>query len=164
MRKIRHPLYPVSQQQALLPDGSLDPERATDCGEACLSSVLVSFGLPDLSPGCVRQSLGREAEAGYTTALDLAAWLGTLGFVTSTEDGDGATLQAHVQAAYASGGCAIALGQWFTAGFNHWNVTGVARVSGVWVMEPELGRELYHDWAAWHALQPAGLVVVHAQP
>lgn len=163
MRKIRHPLYPVSQQTALLPDGSLDPEHATDCGEACLASVLLSFGRPYFSPGCIRQSLGRDAAAGYTTAIELAVWLEMLGFNAVTEEGNGATLQASVQAAFESGGCTIALGQWLGGGFMHWNVTGVARVSGVWVMEPELGRDIFHNWASWHALQPAGLVVVHDQ-
>ena len=69
----------ISQTQARLPDGSPDPAGPTDCGEACVASVMAHHTGLTFAPGAIRQALGLPPTDGSTTPVDLARVLGAFG-------------------------------------------------------------------------------------
>lgn len=152
----------VGQNRASLPDGAVDPEHSTDCGEACCSAVMAYFGYGFLPPGCVRAWLGRPGGSGETTGPDLASLLSRLRLKTSVEYVEETALQAVLEAVFQSGGLGILLGAWVAPSLQHWNVTHMTVPEGVWCMDPWWPARLLRKWADLESLYGGELVVCHA--
>lgn len=136
-------VYPVpsrvSQNGAILPDGTLDPEHATDCGEACCSSVLSSLLSLSLSPGCVRQSIGPGAVLGYTTRQELALWLVKLLPRSRVRVYDPLDLWQECHHLRRTGRYLLLLGHWLSPSTLHWRVAYEGDANFVWMMDPWVG-------------------------
>lgn len=109
----------VSQLHALGPDGVPDEAAASDCGEACVASVLTVHTSYLLAPGCVRQALGKPRVSGLTTAGDLSGVLRGFGVDSWIR-----TEPAHVWDDMARlrhfGRYVLVLGHWLQPSLLHW--------------------------------------------
>lgn len=151
----------VGQLVALLPDGSPDPAAATDCGEACVSSVLRAIRGLDLSPGCIRQSMGKAQSDGRTTGEDLRSFLQLTGIRSRVQSASGA-YKAGVTRPLHRGRYVILLGYWDGPGFLHWVVGYGAHPHGLWVMDPWPGRHTFIPWS--DVTQLGEGTIVHVRP
>jgi hypothetical protein len=69
----------INQLGAVLPDGSIDPDATTDCGEANMSAIWsVKSGLY-FSPGCIRIAIGTGSQSGVTNGVELQDFLIQMG-------------------------------------------------------------------------------------
>lgn len=137
---------PVAQRLARLPDGALDPDADSDCGEACVASVLSAATGFLLSPGCVRDALALRSGTGVTTARQLTTFLSAMGVATTAVDVslDGGLRILHRLRHY--GRYAIVLGDWVAEGVGHWVLAYEKTPVGFWVMDPWSGAHvLYTD-------------------
>jgi ABC-type bacteriocin/lantibiotic exporter with double-glycine peptidase domain len=161
--RLRHPLPVVSQQQALLPDGNRDPANQTDCGEACLTVILEAAGRGNLSPGCIRQWLGKPQTSGVTSGDELALILRRCRVPAHVAELSDTTAEDEIRARAETGGAAIILGAWVDPRFDHWVVTGRLSDLGVWVSDPWAGiiREL--SWDTFLAQYFGVMVAVHGR-
>ena len=130
----------IGQNIALLPDGRLDPDHASDCGEACVSAVLLGLGygrVAGFSPGEVRRLIrsGWRDASGRTTADDLVSGLWRVAQVPA-HTRDSTILQLHVELghAYAKRIPCIVLGDW--DGQPHWVAVVAVNREGITVMDP----------------------------
>lgn len=136
----------VKQRDALNPDGSVDTAATTDCGEACLSSILEVATSFHVSPGCIRESLGLPMYDGRTTAVELVSFLNAMG-VESWRVREASPGAWDLLAALRhSGRFVVVLGRWETFDALHWVVAYQRTSQTVWYMDPwsgthaELGR------------------------
>lgn len=158
--KLHLPLPLVGQNAPSLPDGSPDPAHLTDCGEACCSIVLRAFKSLSLSPGCIRDAMGKPPASGLTTAPDLIAFLSHFPLAARP-----VTLTANAARHYlltepTNESCAIALGTWVSADFQHWVVCGQRGAAGVWQSDPWPPAHVLKTWAEFDAAFGGQLVVV----
>lgn len=141
----RRPRRPVAVSQLLymLPDGSPDPDSPTDCGETCITSVLMTARGLKIAPGCLRQSLGAGRVDGRTTAADLATLLEGLALRPFVEtDGDRILASKRM----ASSHWLITLGYFDGPNELHWVVTYDFGRARVWFMDPWVGRVRSRLW------------------
>lgn len=160
---LHHPLPLVGQNLALLPDGSVDPAHATDCGEACCSIVLSAFGIIDMSPGCVRQSMGKRADLGYTTAQDLAYFLSRFRLPASPVRVGSEAGQQELLDVKGGDYLAICLGTWISPSAEHWMVSGRASTQGVWFSDPWSAQHVLRSWDTFRAQFSGQMVVIHGR-
>lgn len=138
----------VGQNVALLPDGSVDPAAATDCGESCVSSVILTYTGLNLSPGCIRQSLAKPAVDGRTNGLDLSRVLRGLGWRARYHSlNPDRSLRSALRYQILRGRYVIMLGSWDSPSVLHWVLAYGFHDHGVWVMDPWPGalREISND-------------------
>lgn len=152
----------VGQNRATLPDGAVDPEHSTDCGEACLSAVMGFYKGRFLSPGCFRQLILGGVATGETTGPDLADGGRLVGLTAQAETIDAANLRPRLQAAYGVGSLAVILGRFITPDTDHWNVAHVPTDEGVWCMDPWYPARLLRNWASLDTDFAGELVVFRA--
>lgn len=138
------PLTPppiVGQNIAVDPDGTIDPDAATDCGESCVSSVLqvaTSYSIP---PGCIREAMHGPRGLGLTSADDLTRFLQQMAVssyrsaLSADEYWDALSRLRHY------GQYRVILGNWVSDELLHWVVAYERSSTGVWVMDP---------WTATH--------------
>lgn len=126
----------VAQRSALLPDGQLDPANTTDCGEACVASVVEASSGFRLSPGCIRQALGEPSENGRTVAAELSRFLLGLGIPSWVYTENGRDSWDHMAKLRHFGFYRIVLGYWLTFPSLHWVVAYERTSKVVRVMDP----------------------------
>lgn len=136
----RRPVLPVppvvSQLQALLPDGKVDPAAYTDCGWACLGAALQGMRGVSISPGCFREAAGLPDDNGVSTGhnIEWMAWgvglhsQATI-FGRDQEWQELGTLRRHGQ-------YALILGGWLSPSVGHWVLAYERGGAGLSVMEP----------------------------
>lgn len=163
MHPAHHPIPLVGQNRALLPDASLDPAHASDCGETCASAVLLAFGGPWISPGCVRQAFGKPMSAGYSTAQDIAGFLEHFRLDVAIEEAAVDNCVDAIKHASATRGLTIELGYWLGPSVAHWRVTGKVYDGGVYVMDPWYPAHLRQTWDEFAGATERVLVTVHAR-
>lgn len=130
----------VPQRQALLPDGTIDPAAETDCGEACLASVLEAASGFALSPGCIRQALGIGEVNGRTVANQVAAFLIGMGVEAFQRHDDAALAWNNLGELRHHGKYQVLLGYWLEFPALHWVLAYERTSNAVRVMDP------------WHAV------------
>lgn len=126
----------VSQLQARLPDGAIDPAAYTDCGWACLSAALRGMRGMAISPGCFREAAGLPEDNGVSTAANVAWAAWGVGLHS------GASIFGSVQQWQAladlrrHGQYALILGGFLSPNFGHWVLAYERGPAGLSVMEP----------------------------
>jgi hypothetical protein len=163
MKRAHYPLPVVGQRRPTLPDGGLDPQADTDCGEACCSIALLAFGFPFFSPGCIREVIGGPNRAGWTTADDLADFLECFRVDTAVEQWTPDELPAELRRVASTGGVAIVLGTWIFPDLEHWMVSGRAGDAGVWFSDPWAPGRREESWVGVAANYGGTAVVVHGR-
>lgn len=144
------PIPPIrGQRTVLLPDGNIDPDAITDCGESVLSSVIDALRGMNLSPGCIRQSLGLPFGTGATTTEDLHRFLGWIATHVKTTSLSGDAFAAELRRLRHHGRYCIALGQWVQSGTGHWYLFYEAAGLRYLAMDP---------WTATYRNVPANVV------
>lgn len=146
------PIPLIGQNSTVLPDGSPDPDHATDCGEACVSAVALAFGYGStigFSPGEVRRLIrsGWRDTSGLTTAQDLCVALWRIAQIPAHER-DSNILQLHVESgnAFTKRVPLIVLGSW--DGSPHWVVCCAVNKEGWLVMDPWVPTYRRISWQA----------------
>lgn len=112
----------VEQNTALLPDGSIDPAHATDCGEACLSSIMEVHTTLHMPPGCIRQMLGKSEIDGRTTAPELANFLRCFDIGANVLALDDSAAWDSLGYLRHHGHYAAVLGYWISPDALHWEL------------------------------------------
>lgn len=130
----------INQRTAVLPDGSTDPAATTDCGEACLSAAVGVFSGIVLSPGCIRQALGRPQYDGRTTGPELVEALDAFGLRSRFFEPDAVGAWALCHELRKTGNLAIVLGRWEVFDALHWVLAYEGHQEFVWAMDPWNGR------------------------
>lgn len=126
----------LGQNIVLLPDGSLDPEAVNDCGETCVSSVVLAMRGMSVSPGCWREALGGVNRSGITSADDIRRLLGVVRMKTQTEVASAWTEWERLHHLRHYGAYAMLLGAWLSQTELHW-LLAYEYVNGVvWAMDP----------------------------
>lgn len=131
----------VAQRSALLPDGQVDPANTTDCGEACVASVLEVASGYRISPGCVRQALGEPRDNGRTVASELSRLLTGLGVPSWIYAEGAADSWEHCAKLRHYGFYRIVLGYWLTFPALHWVLAYERTSRSLRVMDPWGGEE-----------------------
>jgi len=153
---------PVSDQTSeLLPDLQLDPYWATDCGETCISDLLMAYGFPRIPAGVIRTQLGSQAAGGYTTAEALCAALKLYGVPADPYRLDGTQLMAWLQDMFTKKEGGIVLGRWISPSLLHWRVPIRADRQGVLWNETWGGIQLSTSWSDVLPRYEGTLVRVH---
>lgn len=129
----------VGQNVTLLPDGTVDPDHATDCGESCVAAVLLAHSGFEITPGCVRQAIAPGSTTGLTTGGMLARFLNGVGVRAIREYVYTADIWEHLADLRHHGKYVILLGNWLDPLLLHWVVAYQRTSTGVWVMEPWTG-------------------------
>ena len=146
------PIPPVvGQNVAKLPDGSLDPAHATDCGEACLSSALRACWGMNLTPGCIRQSLGLGEGDGSSSAEMLRTWWELTGRKADTTSFGPSVLWSGLAKLRHYGRYAMLLGNWVDPSVLHWVLAYERGTAAVSVMGPWGGG--YYNYSFSHLEQ-----------
>jgi hypothetical protein len=126
----------INQLGAVLPDGSVDPDAATDCGEANMSSIwLLKSGLY-FSPGCIRVAIGPSSGSGVTNGVELQDFLIQMGMRAKYRQGQ-STGQAwnELYNLRHSGRNAVILGTW-SGPEGHWVCAYEHHPKMIWAMNP----------------------------
>lgn len=139
MRKLPEPPV-VSQLQALLPDGNVDPARATDCGWACLSSALAGISGIDLAPGCLREAAGLSEWNGTSTANQVLGVARRLGVNAEAATFGSPTLWRQLRRLRNHGRYMMLLGGWIDPTIGHWVLAYSRDSEAVEVMGPYSSR------------------------
>lgn len=145
----------VSQRGALLPDGSVDPAGETDCGEACMSSGVDGINGLYISPGCIRQALGKSSASGNSTAANLSWYAGRIGRVSSQQSWGSGVQWEGLSKLRHHGRYVLILGTWVLPGYEHWVLAYERKAASVLVMDPwsgayqEYGRQFLNEQSAW---------------
>lgn len=126
----------VGQNVALLPDGTVDPDHKTDCGESCVSSVVWASTEYSISPGCIRQAMNPTGPDGLTTGQMLARFLNGVGVRATRDVLYHGEIWKHLAELRNHGKYQIMLGNWLDPVLLHWVVAYERSSTGVWVMEP----------------------------
>lgn len=129
----------ISQNEAVLPDGTIDPAHATDCGEACISSALASFRRLHLGPGCIRQALGLPADNGRTTSQEIARFATSLGLKAQMRTDQGADLWTSLSILRHHGRMLFCLVHFEGSGPLHWMLAYERGAEKVRLMDPWTG-------------------------
>lgn len=153
----------VGQNRASLPDGAVDPQHSTDCGEACMTSVLRYFGLGWLPPGCMRVWMKGESGSGETSSFDLVTIGRRVGLESVAEEPTTEELRGVLEAAYASGGLVVVLGAFVSPDTAHWNVAHVTDAEGVWCMDPWYPLRVQRNWVDLASKYRGEVAVFHAR-
>lgn len=139
------PVPPLRDQNTdLLPDGTVDPAHFTDCGEACVSSVIEALTSYHVPVGCIRSILRLPQDNGITGPADLNQALAVFRLQSWTlREAAGnwlksARLRNH-------GHYALLLGRWIDPAQLHWVIAYEHGVQGVWVMDPWTASHRYID-------------------
>lgn len=130
----------IGQNAVVLPDGSLDPDHATDCGEACVSAVALGMGygrMIGFTPGEIRRLIrnGWRDISGRTTADDLVSALWRVGMIPAHRR-DSTILQLHVELMNAYGKRLPCIVLVDLNGALHWVAVCAVNKEGVVVMDP----------------------------
>jgi len=135
----------VAQLLTKLPDGNLDPARATDCGESCFASALAAIAGVWLSPGCIRGALGLPSGDGSSNAGELSDLWQRLGGSAYETTLTGDALWGELWRLRHHGRYALLLGDWITVGVLHWVLAYQRGASTLELMDPASGERLtYH--------------------
>lgn len=126
----------VSQLQARLPDGQVDPARATDCGWACLSSALCGVKGIDLAPGCLREAAGLSEWNGTSTAAQIVSIGQRLGLDASAAIFGTDRLWRQLRRLRRHGRYVMLLGGWIDPTIGHWVLAYERDATSVEVMGP----------------------------
>lgn len=126
----------VAQNRVLLPDGSIDPYHATDCGESCVSSVITAHTSYTLTPGCIRQSMELNDDSGITTSNDLWKFLHAMGINSYRVEQSAANEWESLNELRHYGKYRILLGSWESPAFLHWIVAFEKSSTGFKCMDP----------------------------
>ena len=126
----------VGQNTALNPDGSVEPDHAYDCGEACWASAFDGYWGIHTSPGCVRQMLGEPASGSGTSAAELGGlWRRFHANAVETVY-PSADLWAPLAKLRRFGRYALLLGNWISPTEGHWVLAYERGTTTVMVMGP----------------------------
>jgi hypothetical protein len=103
-----------------LPDGALDPQSTTDCGEESTAMAIAACGGPPLPAGVLRQILGGPGRTGATTAADLSYLLTLFGVKNHVRQANADAAWLEWQHSFQARYLVLALGYWVTPGYAHW--------------------------------------------
>lgn len=148
-RLLRWPIW--CQLRDPLPDGSQDPDAATDCGEECAAMVIDGIRGVPFSAGCLRQALSGQTMDGRTTASALTYLLNAFKIGNTTVVEDSQTSLQAVRSAIARGCGCIILGRWESFDALHWMVAVGLKDAGLWVNDPWTGSRRHVTFEDWHA-------------
>lgn len=129
----------MSQRKALLPDGNEDPDNLSDCGEACVSSIVMGRRHIYISPGCIRQSLGERSHAGLTDELALSWVLERLGISAVPMYMGPHAAWDRLHRLRRVRHWVITLGAWISPSEFHWMVGYEGTGHLLWFMDPWQG-------------------------
>ncbi len=155
----------VDQMDARLPDGLPDPDRATDCGFACVSAVFEALMGLKIAPGCFREALLPAHVDGRTTPDDLVRLLHRLGGRATPvyfplgggSDGDWEALAvARHHRQYR-----IVLGNFHGINLAHWMLEYERRDGLAYFMDPLVSNDVALDRGHYSVLSSGVHVVVH---
>lgn len=151
----------VAQNRVLLPDGSIDPDHATDCGESCVSSVITANTSYTLTPGCIRQAMQLNRDSGITTANDLWQFLHAMGINAFRVEQPAANEWASLNELRHHGKYRILLGSWESPDFLHWVVAFEKSSGGIKYMDPWNGTYGYMDLSRFREQYALAAVVAN---
>lgn len=155
MKKL--PVPPVvGQLVSRLPDGNIDPDAATDCGESCVASISQALHGMEIGPGCVRQALGLTKGVGTTYPSDLERYLSWITSDTWATTLEGDALNEALHHLRHFGRYAVLLGDWVGRGVGHWVLAYEWDKGSILVMDPWSARLLHftprviqqHGWGS----------------
>ena len=125
------------QTGGLLPDGRLDPQQYSDCGETCAAMVIAACRGVSVHPGDIRQQLGGNERSGLTSGSDLVQALAMNNVHSHLVSVDADHGWGELIACYGLAKPAIALGYWLNMSSLHWmllidKATGVLTFVDPW--------------------------------
>lgn len=150
----------IGQNIAQLPDGTIDPFHANDCGETCAASILKAATSYCLSPGCIRQALSVNADDGLTSASSLALFLEAMGLAAQTSFLEVDQAWAQLQRLRHHGRYAIILGRWIGPSWLHWYLAYEGAPTDVHVMDPWSASTVLLSLERFRALYAHAMVLV----
>jgi hypothetical protein len=144
--------------------GELPAGRYEECGEECVSMVVMAqHGVPTAADQ-LRVLLGGAARGPLTTGADLVRLLALCNVPAALEQPDGATLPAALRAICRDGGYAIVLGHWVSGTILHWILVTRADEDGMGANDPWMGRRRTWTWPAAAPLYAGEIVTIVRQP
>jgi hypothetical protein len=155
---VHYPLPIVGQNSPSLPDGMPDPAHYEDCGEANVSCVVLVARGAFVSPGCIREMLGKRATNGYTDAGDLARAARFFGIPAESNPATAAEARTLLTGAHGENRIYSVLGTWIFPGLGHWVVGGAASAAGLYVMDPWHAKHTLLAWEEFDRLYEGSLV------
>lgn len=155
------PWYPASyipcwnQLAGPLPDGNMDPEIYSDCGETCVAMVVAGVHGVPLDPGGLRQFLHGPGGTGLTDGNELVHALAYCSTAAHVEKPSGEIAWNVLQTVVRSERPIIMLGRWASVGGSmHWQVAVKVEADRVWYCNPFNATRSYtlkDDWLAQYA-------------
>lgn len=150
----------IGQNTAFNPDGTVDPDHTTDCGEACLSMVWEVATRLRLSPGCIRQAIEPTAGAGYTTAFQLSNFLHAIGIGSEVMNVGSMEVWNECSKLRHHGRYAIVLGHWLSPQTEHWRLFYEREGAHVFANDPWVPTRVQIDRGSLQSLASGTLVTV----
>jgi hypothetical protein len=135
-------LRQVQQNLAVLPDGNVDPAGQTDCGEACVCSLVASRRGYMFSPGAIRQALGLPSVNGRTTTDELVGIIRGFGLTAGAFAEQASVTRDTFTRWIAKGYYVVFLSSMYGTDALHWLVAYDFSSQGVTVMDPEMASPL----------------------
>lgn len=140
----------INQLGAVLPDGSIDPDADTDCGEANMTAIWqVKSGLY-FSPGCIRVAIGPGSGTGVTNGVELQDFLIQMGM--NARYHSVATAEQQWNALWDLrhfGRYSVILGTW-SGPEGHWICAYEHHPKLLWAMNPW---HAFYDSLSWERFQ-----------
>jgi hypothetical protein len=161
-RNVTLPAY--DQLHDPLPDGSLPPLRANECGEECVAEIVYWVHGVEVAADAIRVQARGLAGGALTTAADLVSMLAASNVAARAGIQDVGSIQKFLLDVVAGKRLVIVLGNWVSAGVPHWVIVYNASSNGVTISDPWGGRRYNIAWPTFTKLYLASTVEIISTP
>lgn len=135
-----------NQNRDPLPDGGLDPFRATDCGEECAAMRIFYRTRIELPAGILRQLIPGHQDHGETAPADLVRVLRIFGLHPVSSPVPLTAIRSQLTRSIDAAAPPIVLGRWLASDSLHWVLGVDASSDGLLVNDPWDGQRRLYPW------------------
>jgi hypothetical protein len=147
-----------------LPDGSLPPLRANECGEECVAEVVYWVHGVEVSADAIRVAAISLAGGALTNAADLVAMLARCNVHAVAAVPQTVVVEKFLLNVVMGRRLVIVLGDWVSKSVPHWVIVYNASTNGVTVSDPWGGRRYNIAWPDFKRLYLGAVVEVTSTP